>query len=94
MAQLVEHILGKDEVPGSNPGISLKTSPIVRKYDRGFSFAVNVCTNGKWPELHTEPEKTAVFFLQPLALFANVWYNIPDMETKNNRCLRMDHDHE
>ncbi len=38
MAQLVEHILGKDEVPGSNPGISLKTSPIVRKYDRGFSF--------------------------------------------------------
>ena len=22
MAQLVEHILGKDEVPGSNPGIS------------------------------------------------------------------------
>ena len=24
MAQLVEHILGKDEVPGSNPGISLK----------------------------------------------------------------------
>ena len=25
MAQLVEHILGKDEVPGSNPGSSSKT---------------------------------------------------------------------
>ncbi len=24
MAQVVEHILGKDEVPGSNPGISLR----------------------------------------------------------------------
>ncbi len=24
MAQLVEHILGKDEVPGSNPGSSSK----------------------------------------------------------------------
>ena len=24
MAQLVERVLGKDEVPGSNPGISLK----------------------------------------------------------------------
>ncbi len=24
MAQSAEHILGKDEVPGSNPGISLK----------------------------------------------------------------------
>ena len=24
MAQLVEHVLGKDEVPGSNPGISSK----------------------------------------------------------------------
>ena len=24
MAQLVEHILGKDEVPGSNPGSSYK----------------------------------------------------------------------
>ena len=26
MAQLVEHILGKDEVPGSNPGSSSKKS--------------------------------------------------------------------
>ena len=38
MAQLVEHILGKDEVPGSNPGISLRSTPVVRKYDRGISF--------------------------------------------------------
>ena len=39
MAQLVEHILGKDEVPGSNPGISLRSTPVVRKYDRGISFS-------------------------------------------------------
>ena len=26
MAQQVEHVLGKDEVPGSNPGISSKKS--------------------------------------------------------------------
>ena len=38
MAQLVEHILGKDEVPGSNPGISLRSTPVVRKYSRGISF--------------------------------------------------------
>ena len=28
MAQLVEHVLGKDEVPGSNPGISSKRKRI------------------------------------------------------------------
>ena len=28
MAQVVEHILGKDEVPGSNPGISSLPSDI------------------------------------------------------------------
>ena len=27
MAQQVEHVLGKDEVPGSNPGISSKQNP-------------------------------------------------------------------
>ena len=30
MAQLVEHILGKDEVPSSNLGSSSKTTPLVR----------------------------------------------------------------
>ena len=28
MAQLVEHILGKDEVPGPNPGSSSKKHPL------------------------------------------------------------------
>ena len=31
MAQLVEHILGKDEVPGSNPGISYNKRKALRK---------------------------------------------------------------
>ena len=30
MAQLVEHILGKDEVPSSNLGSSSKTTPLIR----------------------------------------------------------------
>ena len=50
MAQLVEHILGKDEVPGSNPGISLRSTPVVRKYDRGISFLV-----------HLQPEYAAAY---------------------------------
>ena len=29
MAQSVEHILGKDEVPGSNPGISSQKNAMV-----------------------------------------------------------------
>ena len=36
MAQLVEHILGKDEVPGSNPGISLKRRRSVERLDGIF----------------------------------------------------------
>ena len=31
MAQQVEHVLGKDEVPGSNPGISSKKSTTQRR---------------------------------------------------------------
>ena len=31
MAQLVERILGKDEVPGSNPGSSSKRQPFLRE---------------------------------------------------------------
>ena len=38
MAQLVEHILGKDEVPGSNPGISLKRRRSVERLDGIFIF--------------------------------------------------------
>ena len=37
MAQLVEHILGKDEVPGPNPGSSSKTGGLCEKI-AGFSF--------------------------------------------------------
>ena len=37
MAQLVEHILGKDEVPGSNPGSSSKTKKDER-ISRPFCF--------------------------------------------------------
>ena len=37
MAQSVEHILGKDEVPGSNPGISSRK----RKTREGVSFFFN-----------------------------------------------------
>ena len=36
MAQLVEHILGKDEVPGPNPGSSSRQPR--RFYLRGFGF--------------------------------------------------------
>ena len=36
MAQLVERVLGKDEVPGSNPGSSSKNPDYVS--DRDFSF--------------------------------------------------------
>ena len=36
MAQLVEHILGKDEVPGSNPGISLKRRRSVERLNGIF----------------------------------------------------------
>ncbi len=65
MAQLVEHILGKDEVPGSNPGISLKTSPIVRKYDRGFSFSRSGLVGERdavlW-SFYTKLQKTCIFF--------------------------------
>ena len=32
MAQQVEHVLGKDEVPGSNPGISSKKSDVPQWY--------------------------------------------------------------
>ena len=35
MAQQVEHVLGKDEVPGSNPGISSKRK---RTPERVFFF--------------------------------------------------------
>ena len=38
MAQLVEHILGKDEVPSSNLGISLKTRRLTEKSDALFIF--------------------------------------------------------
>ena len=40
MAQLVERVLGKDEVPGSNPGSSLKYLRIIplRWCDTQFSF--------------------------------------------------------
>ena len=37
MAQLVEHILGKDEVPGPNPGSSSR-QPRCSKERRGFGF--------------------------------------------------------
>ena len=37
MAQLVEHILGKDEVPGPNPGSSSR-HPRRSKESRGFGF--------------------------------------------------------
>ena len=37
MAQLVEHILGKDEVPGPNPGSSSKHPRYSKEY-RGFGF--------------------------------------------------------
>lgn len=36
MAQQVEHVLGKDEVPGSNPGISSKRKAVLNEYR--FSF--------------------------------------------------------
>ena len=36
MAQVVEHILGKDEVPGSSPGISSKNP--VHASERDFYF--------------------------------------------------------
>ena len=35
MAQLVERVLGKDEVPGSNPGISSKITSL---YSEVFGF--------------------------------------------------------
>ena len=38
MAQLVEHILGKDEVPGPNPGSSSRQPR--RFYLRGFGFFI------------------------------------------------------
>ena len=38
MAQLVEHILGKDEVPGSNPGISLKINRLIERLNGLFIF--------------------------------------------------------
>ena len=38
MAQLVEHILGKDEVPSSNLGISLKTRRLIERSDALFIF--------------------------------------------------------
>ena len=38
MAQLVERVLGKDEVPGPNPGSSLKYLRIVLLHDTQFSF--------------------------------------------------------
>ena len=40
IAQPVERILGKDEVPGSNPGISSKTLKLLEF--RGFSFSIVV----------------------------------------------------
>ena len=40
MAQLVERILGKDEVPGSNPGSSSKTNPNL--YGWGFWFVLGL----------------------------------------------------
>ena len=39
MAQLVERVLGKDEVPGPNPGSSLKYLRIVLLHDTQFSFS-------------------------------------------------------
>ncbi len=39
MAQSVEHILGKDEVPGSNPGISFpKALKLFRMVSKLFCF--------------------------------------------------------
>ena len=40
MAQLVERILGKDEVPGSNPGSSSKTNPNRKGW--GFWFVLEL----------------------------------------------------
>ena len=43
MAQLVEHILGKDEVPGPNPGSSSR-QPRCSNECRGFGFIWALCT--------------------------------------------------
>ena len=43
MAQLVERILGKDEVPGSNPGSSSKEKALLLECFFGFSEPLGVC---------------------------------------------------
>ena len=47
MAQLVEHILGKDEVPGPNPGSSSR-QPRCSNECRGFGF-VRVPLHNSYP---------------------------------------------
>ena len=60
MAQLVEHILGKDEVPGSNPGSSSKKALLIRgvlfwcypriRSVRANSEGVRICDQEKTTE--------------------------------------------
>ena len=55
MAQLVEHILGKDEVPGSNPGSSSKNPFDVSRRDFYLfpipsSLFLKVCHRGDFWE--------------------------------------------
>ncbi len=45
MAQLVEHILGKDEVPGSNPGSSSKKTT---SFGLSFFYALKSISVSLW----------------------------------------------
>ena len=47
MAQQVEHILGKDEVTGSNPVISSRKNPGLST-SRDFFTASRFCRDGRW----------------------------------------------
>ena len=83
MAQQVEHVLGKDEVPGSNPGISSKRKAVLNEYRFSFRslikgsnapkalFAVALATKGaQRPPSRYPCTQTAAFLVLFTALFA------------------------
>ena len=57
IAQQVERILGKDEVPSSNLGSSSTRKPLVSAVFRDFSFSAHFAANRKRIEQRIELDK-------------------------------------
>lgn len=72
MAQSAEHILGKDEVPGSNPGISSRQKAPLHLFAVGCFYALKIGSLSSQPilgVLKTEKLRQRVRNNNPLIIF-------------------------